>query len=44
MSWGVERYLVQLEAQVGRGEAGHDDKEQTLKVLFTFFKLGLLKV
>lgn len=44
MSWGDERYLVQLEAQARKGEAGHDDKEQTLKVFFTFFKLAFLKV
>lgn len=30
--------------QVRRGEAGQDDKEKTLQVLFTLLKLGPIKV
>lgn len=41
--WGSGRYSVLLERQV-RGEAGKDDKGQTLEVFSALLLLGLLKL
>lgn len=43
MYWGIGRYSVQLESQVGRGEDRQDDKDQTLKMLSILLKVGFSK-